>query len=174
MTKEVKRQNRNQHLNGKIPFRLKSFCGQLKAGFRGAQGIYPSYPLAAAWNANNLKVFLLLIVRTGAAFSCRCLFSAGGEPSLHRAYSIWPGWNRGGTAVRRSRSVLIRPWTIMPFPMACLTAEQHDETICRAANRKHFERRHIPLHRPVQYSCRRHSCSIQVPAYASVGTADSS
>ncbi|EDS72183.1 hypothetical protein ANASTE_01893 [Anaerofustis stercorihominis DSM 17244] len=41
MAKEVNRQNRKRHLNGKIPFRLKSSCGQLKASFRGAQGIYP-------------------------------------------------------------------------------------------------------------------------------------
>ena len=74
MAKAVNWQSRNQHLNGKIPFRLKSSCGQLKAGFRGKQGIYPWYPLTAAWNANNLKAFLLLIVRIGAAFSCRWLF----------------------------------------------------------------------------------------------------
>ena len=34
--KNRKSQNRNQHLNGKIPFRLESFCGQLRACFRGA------------------------------------------------------------------------------------------------------------------------------------------
>ena len=174
MAKAVNWQSRNQHLNGKIPFRSKSSCGQLKTGFRGEQGIYPSYPLTAAWNANNLKAFLLLIVRIGAAFSCRWLFSVRGGFSLHRAYSISPGWNREGMIGRRPRSVLIPPGTATPFPMACPAAGQRSGTICREANRKYSGRRHIPPRRPEEYSCRRRSCSTRVPVYASGGTADNS
>lgn len=174
MAKAVNLQSRNQHLSGKIPFRLKSSCGQLKTGFRGEQGIYPSYPLTAAWNANNLKAFLLLIVRIGAAFSCRWLFSVRGGFSLHRAYSISPGWNREGMIGRRPRSVLIPPGTATPFPMACPAAGQRSGTICREANRKYSGRRHIPPRRPEEYSCRRRSCSTHVPVYAFGGTADNS
>lgn len=174
MAKAVNCQSRNQHLNGKSPFRSKSSCGQLKTGFRGEQGIYPSYPLTAAWNANNLKAFLLLIVRIGAAFSCRWLFSVRGGFSLHRAYSISPGWNREGMLGRRPRSVLIPPGTATPFPMACPAAGQRSGTICREANRKYSGRRHIPPRRPEEYSFRYRSCSTRVPVYASVGTADNS
>ena len=174
MAKAVNWQSRNQHLNGKIPFRLKSSCGQLKAGFRGEQGIYPSYPLTAAWNTSNLKAFLLLIVRIGAAFSCRWLFSVRGGFSLHRAYSISPGWNREGMIGRRPRSVLIPPGTATPFPMACPAAGQRSGTICREANRKYSGRRHIPPRRPEEYSFRYHSCSTRVPVYAFGGTADNS
>lgn len=174
MAKAVNWQSRNQHLNGKSPFRSKSSCGQLKTGFRGEQGIYPSYPLTAAWNANNLKAFLLLIVRIGAAFSCRWLFSVRGGFSLHRAYSISPGWNREGMLGRRPRSVLIPPGTATPFPMACPAAGQRSGTICREANRKYSGRRHIPPRRPEEYSFRYRSCSTRVPVYASVGTADNS
>lgn len=174
MAKAVNWQSRNQHLNGKIPFRSKSSCGQLKTGFRGEQGIYPSYPLTAAWNANNLKAFLLLIVRIGAAFSCRWLFSVRGGFSLHRAYSISPGWNREGMIGRRPRSVLIPPGTATPFPMACPAAGQRSGTICREANRKYSGRRHIPPRRPEKYSFRYRSCSTRVPVYASGGTADNS
>ena len=174
MAKAVNWQSRNQHLNGKIPFRSKLSCGQLKTGFRGEQGIYPSYPLTAAWNANNLKAFLLLIVRIGAAFSCRWLFSVRGGFSLHRAYSISPGWNREGMIGRRPRSVLIPPGTATPFPMACPAAGQRSGTICREANRKYSGRRHIPPRRPEEYSFRYHSCSTRVPVYAFGGTADNS
>lgn len=174
MAKAVNWQSRNQHLNGKIPFRSKSSCGQLKTGFRGEQGIYPSYPLTAAWNANNLKAFLLLIVRIGAAFSCRWLFSVRGGFSLHRAYSISPGWNREGMIGRRPRSVLIPPGTATPFPMACPATGQRSGTICREANRRYSGRRHIPPHRPEEYSFCYRSCSTRVPVYASGGTADNS
>lgn len=174
MAKAVNWQSRNQHLNGKIPFRSKLSCGQLKTGFRGEQGIYPSYPFTAAWNANNLKAFLLLIVRIGAAFSCRWLFSVRGGFSLHRAYSISPGWNREGMIGRRPRSVLIPPGTATPFPMACPAAGQRSGTICREANRKYSGRRHISPRRPEEYSFRYRSCSTRVPVYASGGTADNS
>ena len=101
---------------------------------------------------------MLLIVRIGAAFSCRWLFSACGGLSLHRAYSISPGWNQGGMIGRRPRSVLIPPETAAPFPMAC----------------PYSGRRHIPPRRPEEYSFRYHSCSTRVPVYAFGGTADNS
>ena len=174
MAKAVNWQSRNQHLNGKIPFRSKSSCGQLKTGFRGEQGIYPSYPLTAARDASNLKAFLLLIVRIGAAFSCRWLFSVRGGFSLHRAYSISPGWNREGMIGRRPRSVLIPSGTATPFPMACPAAGQRSGTIYREANRRYSGRRHISPRRPEEYSFRYRSCSTRVPVYASGGTADNS
>ena len=174
MAKAVNWQSRNQHLNGKIPFRSKLSCGQLKTGFRGEQGIYPSYSLTAARDASNLKAFLLLIVRIGDAFSCRWLFSVRGGFSLHRAYSISPGWNREGMIGRRPRSVLIPPGTATPFPMACPAAGQRSGTICREANRKYSGRRHISPRRPEEYSFRYRSCSTRVPVYASGGTADNS
>jgi hypothetical protein len=174
MAKAVNWQSRNQHLNGKIPFRLKSSCGQLKAGFRGEQGIYPSYPLTAARDASNLKAFLLLIVRIGDAFSCRWLFSVCGGLSLHRAYSILPGWNREGMISHRTRSVLIPPGTAAPFPAVRPAAGQRSGTIYREANRRYSGRRHIPPHRPEEYSFCYRSCSTRVPVYASGGTADNS
>lgn len=117
---------------------------------------------------------MLLIVRIGAAFSCRWLFSVRGGFSLHRAYSISPGWNREGMIGRRPRSVLIPPETAVPFPMACPAAGQRSGTICREANRKYSGHRHIPPRRPEEYSFRYRSCSTRVPVYASGGTADNS
>lgn len=167
-------QNQNQHLNGKIPFRSKSSCGQLKEGFRGEQGIYPSYPLTAAQNISKFKAFLSLIVRMAPSFSCRWLFSVYGEPSSHRAYSILPGWNRGGMAGRRLHSVLTRPGTVATFPKARPAAGQRSGTIYREANRKYSGHRYIPPHHPEEYSCRHRSCSTHAPTYASGGTADNS
>ena len=69
---------------------------------------------------------------------------------------------------------LTRLGTTAPFPMARPTEEQHSETIYRVANRKYSAHRRIPPHRPKEYSCRRHSYSIHVPAYASGDTADNS
>ena len=174
MAKAVNWQSRNQHLSGKIPFRLKSSCGQLKAGFRGEQGIYPSYPLTAARDASNLKAFLLLIVRIDATFSGHCLFSVCGEPLPHRACSIWPGWNREETAVRRPHSVSLCPEIGAPFPTACPAAGQHNGTIYREANRIYSGHRRIPARRPTRYSCRCHSCSTHAPASPSGGIADNS
>lgn len=174
MAKAVNWQDRNQHLNGKIPFRSKSSCGQLKAGFRGESGIYPSYPLTAARNISKCKAFSLLIVRIVPAFSCRWLFSACGAPSSRRAYNILPGWNRGGMAGRRPRSVLIPLETAAPFPAVRPAAGQRSGTIYREANRKYFGRRHIPSRHPEECSCRHRSCSTHAPAYASGGIADNS
>ena len=115
-----------------------------------------------------------LIVRMGASFSCRCLFSVCGGLSLRRVYSILPGWNRGGMAAHRSHSVLIHSETAAPFPAARPAAGQRGGTICREANRKYSGRRRIPPHRPEEYSCRRRSCSTHVPVCASGGTADNS
>jgi hypothetical protein len=134
-------QNQNQRLNGKIPFRSKFHCGQLKAEFRGEPGIYLSYPLIAARNTSKFKAFLLLIVRIGPAFSCRWLFSVCGEPLPHRAYSILPGWNRGGMACRRLRSVLIRPGTATLFPKACPKAGQRSGTSSSQAPYRSFHRK---------------------------------
>lgn len=174
MTEPIKRRNRNQHLNGQIPFRSKSFCGQLKAYFRGVQGIYPSYPLTATRNTSNFKAFLLLIVRIVPVFSCRWLFSVCGEPSLHRAYSILHGWSRAGMTCRRLHSALIRPGTAVLFPTTRPAGGRLYGTIYREVNRKYSGRRHIPPHHPGEYSCRHRSCSIHAPAYASGGTADNS
>lgn len=134
--------------------------------------LYPSYLLTAARNTSNLKAFLLLIVRIVPAFSCRWQFSACGEPSSHRAYSILPGWSRGGMAVRRPRSVLIRPGTEALFLTTRPVGGRLYGTIYREANRKYSGHRHILLRRPKEYNCRRHNYSTHAPAYASGGTAD--
>lgn len=141
MAKAANWQDRNQNLNGKIPFRSKSSYGQLKAGFRGEQGIYPSYPLTAARNISKCKAFLLLIVRIVPVFSCRWLFSVCGAPSSRKTYSILPGWNRGGMAGRRPRSVLILPGTAAPFPKACPKAGQRSGTSSSQAPYRSFHRK---------------------------------
>ena len=165
MAKAVNWQSRNQHLSGKIPFRLKSSCGQLKAGFRGEQGIYPSYPLTAARDASNLKAFLLLIVRIGDAFSCRWLFSVCGGLSLHRAYSILPGWNREERIVRRQRTVYVLSDEAKQSPEVHPKAGQRHGTSCTAESRKCFARKRILLHRQGKGSSRSHSCSTDGPAF---------
>ena len=169
MAKAVNWQSRNQHLNGKIPFRSKLSCGQLKTGFRGEQGIYPSYPLTAAWNANNLKAFLLLIVRIGAAFSCRWLFSVRGGFSLHRAYSISPGWNREGMAGRRQYTAFAPFDEVKQPPTIHPKAGQQNGTTCTAGSRKCFVRTRILLHRQRQGSSRSHSCSTDGPVFLLCG-----
>ena len=110
----------------------------------------------------------------GTSFSCRWLFSVCGGLSLRRVYCISPGWNRGGMIVRRPRSVLIPPETAAPFPAIRPAAGQLGGTICREANKKYSGRRHIPPHRPEEYSFRYRSCNIYVLTYASGGTADNS
>ena len=172
--KPINQQDSSLRLNGKIPFRQKSSCGQLKASFRGEQGIYPSYLSTVVWNTSKFKVFSPLIVRIDAAFSGHCLFSVCGGLSPHRACSIWPGWSRGETAACKLRSVSIRPEIGARFPTACPVARQRGGTICREANRIYSEHRHIPPRHPMRYSYRYHSCSTHAPASASVGIVDNS
>ena len=107
-------------------------------------------------------------------FFGRLKFSACGGRWRRRTCSISPGWNREGRAGRRQRTAFV------PFDEAKQSLKVHPKagqqrgTTCTAGSRKCSARTRILRHRQGRGSSRRHSCSIDEPAFLPGGTGNRS
>jgi len=136
--------------------------------------MYLSILLTGAYKAHRIKAFSPLIVRRQPAFSGRLKFFACGGQWRRRICSISPGWNRGEKAGRRQCTAFVPFDEAKQSPTIHPKAGQQRGTTCTAGSRKCFARTRILRHRQGRGSSRRHSCSIDEPAFLPGGTGNRS